>query len=386
MKLISTLMIILGFLPHAVAQPVARNVGPQPEVEWYPIETEKSQVPQRSKVIISGKTRPQSVVRIDGDTITILKPQKAAGPAPVIESVETRSNSEGFFEVAMNLPQGLMQMPVEVTTPTNSQKTFLLTFDVNLVKDQIQMKTKTSTSKPPAAAKRFRLWAGAGWTYQSLNQSAVGSSDLKFQTVQAPGIVARGGYWGERWGLDFYFRDAPGKIEADRPLTVQTDTYHWRTMEAKGLYQFDRNAKSRIFGLASQWQVRFGAQVHETPFVEIDPSNNVTLENNSFTMGTLGVGLLLGQEQAWSYEFALGIQQPVSAKGPGTNFKASSAFGYEAQLGAAYKFAPNWRLGAFSYTQSLSYAYEYQNLAGLLKTGKQNLFYTTFDLRLGYEF
>ena len=358
-----------------------------PGVQWYPVETEKSKIPHFSKIIISGLTRAFSRVQIDGDTITVLKSLHSLPPmTSPLENVRTISNREGFFQIEIDLPQGLLQLPVQVTTPERKTKSFLLTFDVNVIKDEVKMGAKITPDKPPAAAKRIRLWAGLGGTYQNFSQTSEGATDLKFQTMQAPAIVARGGYWGKQWGLDFYFRDAPGKITADTPLTVQTDSYHWRTMEAKGLYQFDRGPKSRIGGLASQWQLRFGFQQHDAPFLQIQSGNVVSLDKANLTMATLGTGLLLNQEQGWSYEFALSLQQGLTAGGPGTDFKASSLFGYEAQIGAAYKISPAWRLGIFSYTQSLSYAYSFRTENGIPKAGKQNLFYTTFDLRLGYEF
>ena len=303
-----------------------------------------------------------------------------------IENRETYANADGFFELPMDLPQGLIQMPVMVVTPAKIEKTFLLSVEVNLVQDEIQMpNTKISTSKPPAASKKFRFWAGTGFTYQTYSQTSSGAKDLNFSTLQAPGIVARGGYWGDQWGVDFYFRNAPGKIEAAAPLTVQTNSYQWQTMEAKFLYQFERGSKSRLFGLPSQWQLRFGLQRHQIPFLNIT-NNVVAVEDLNLTMGTLGVGLLLAQESDWSYEFALGYQNPVAVQGPKDSFGVSSPFGYELQLGAAYKFAPGWRLGLFSYTQSVNYQYTLQNAAGAAGSGKQSLFYTTADLRLGYEF
>ncbi len=375
----------MGLSP-AWAQPAAAAKALVPEVEWYPLENETSRLMGRTRVIISGKTTPNSLVQIDGDSVTILKEVKQYQIQQKISSGEGKATAEGFFEVAMDLPQGLIQLPVSVTTPEKTQKTFLLTFEVNAVKKQLPTDAKTSQQKPPSAAKNVRLWAGAGWTYQGYSQTNSASSDLKFQTIQAPGIVVRGGYWGDSWGLDLYFRDAPGKVQADAPLQVQTEDYHWRTIEAKGLYQLERNAKSRMLGLASQWQIRFGAQSHDLPFLVREAGNQVRLETNSFTMGTLGFGLLLGQEQKWTYEFAMGAQYPLSVKGPGESFQATKNLGYEVQLGAAYKFAPQWRLGIFSYTQSLGYDYEYTKVGSPVQTGHQSVFYSTFDLRLGFEF
>ncbi|HEY8272739.1 MAG TPA: hypothetical protein VIG33_17730 [Pseudobdellovibrionaceae bacterium] len=458
-------LLIMSFIFGWVLQSNAQSI---PTVEWYPPETEKSQLPNRSKVVISGRTTGGSLVQIDGDSVTVIN-EKAPSPtnsnvqpseairqlranckvymAPDIKTkvlasmkkgddvkaVEfadswlkvflktgpgfmsrpcvvplkeqaketspgsfkidnrfTRANIEGFFEIAIELPEGRAQIPILVTSPSNAQKTFLVSVNVSINAnnnvDDIKMNTKVSQSKPPAAAKKIRLWLGAGLTFQNYGQTMDGAPDLKFQTVQSPGIVARGGYWGDRWGIDFYFRDAPGKIEAEAPLQIQSDTYHWRTAEAKGLYQFARGPSSRIGGRPSQWQLRFGTQLHQIPFLEVSDTNRVTIKESSLQMATLGGGLLLGQEQDLSYEFAVGIQYPLSASGPGKSFSVSSPFGYEAQIGAAHKFASNWRLGLFSYTQSLAYSYKYENTNGALKNGQQDLFYTTLDLRLGYEF
>ncbi|MGZ3795143.1 MAG: hypothetical protein ACXVB1_02190 [Pseudobdellovibrionaceae bacterium] len=458
-KFIFIMVFSFGLISKSQAQSI-------PTVEWYPPETEKSQIPLRSKVVISGRTTGNSLVQIDGDSVSVVGEKTVPAPSsnvkpsesfrqlrlnckvyksPDIRSKElfslkkgdevraievgeswlrvtlphatgfmsrpcvvptdeqpkeypqnfkigsqvTRANAEGFFEIAIELPEGRAQIPISVTSPAKMQKTFMISVNVTIKAnkvDEIKMNTKFSQSKPPAAAKKVRLWMGAGFTYQSFNETMGGAPDLKFQTVQAPGIVGRGGYWGDRWGLDFYFREAPGKIVSEAPLQIQSDTYHWRTMEAKGLYQFARGPSSRIHGLSSQWQLRFGTQLHKIPFLEISDTNTVLIEESNLTMATLGIGLLLGQEQNWSYEFALGLQHPLSASGPGKSFSLSSPFGYEAQIGAAYKFAPNWRVGLFSYTQSLAYTYELHDTNGVAKTGKQNLFYTTLDLRLGYEF
>lgn len=373
-----------GILIPGLAQPPASE--PQiktVEVEWYPVENERSRYRSRTRVLLSGRTEPGSLIQIDGESVTVLKNKKAQPQK--VNNAMGKSNAEGFFEIALDLPYGTAQIPISVTTLDKNEKTFLLTFEVNQIKTQIPLNTKTSKRKPPAAAKKVRLWLGAGFTHQSYSQAQDSGTDFKFQTFQAPGLVARGGYWGDQWGLDFYFRDAPGKIESEAPYQVQSDKYSWQTAELKGLYQIPRTAKSRLWGLASQWQIRFGSQFHQVPFLETDASNLVSLDSNRFLMATLGIGLLLGQERDWTYEFALGIQHPISASGPGDSFKASSPLAFEAQIGGAYKFAPNWRLGLFSYSQSLSYTYEYQKSTVPI-SGKQSLFYTTFDLRLGYEF
>jgi hypothetical protein len=103
--------------------------------------------------------------------------------------------------------------------------------------------------------------------------------------------------------------------------------------------------------------------------------------------GTIGLGLILGQERPWTFEGYLDWQQPFSTSASGGNtFSTSSAVAADARVGAAYKIAPNWRLGAFLYVQSHSYDFTYTDKTTAVTTsGKQSLFYSTLDFHLGYE-
>lgn len=300
-------------------------------------------------------------------------------------SPQTTANLDGFFEVAVDSPRGLMQVPVLITAREGLQKTFLVTFDV--AANNVKMNNEVSKSKPPAAAKSLRLWLGLGTTIQKYSQT-VTTSSVSFQNTDSPSLLARLGYWKNSWGFDLFYRDAPGKIDqATAPFQISSTKYHWKTTEARGHYQFERGEKSRLLGLPSQWQLLFGLQMHKMPFLSVDNLGNVSVLQNGINTAILGVGLLLGQERDWSYEFALEYQQPISASSSGGKFSVSSAVAYDARLGLNYKLNSDWRLGFFAYLQSHSYKFNFENSATATQVnGNQNLFYSTFDLHLGYEY
>ncbi len=361
------------------------------EVEWYQPEIERTSDPKLAKVVISGKTRGLARVKIDGPNITFISEGPSPTPEPGAKEVPspvTKANELGYFEIAFDLPPGLIQIPVRIQSTKTNAKSFIITVDVSLEK-VAAMNTPISENKPPAAAKSIRVWLGAGTTYQKYSQTVGGVTDVSFVNLDSPSLLARLGYWGKRWGGDLFFRDAPGKIDAAvQPFTIASTTYHWQTIEARGFFQPARNSRSRMLGLPSQWQYFFGMQQHQMPFLDIDVFNVVSIRKHSLTMATLGAGILLGQERKWSYEAALNIQYPIAAAADGGNeFTVSSPLALDLKLGATYKFARNWRVGLFGYIQSHSYSFEFTKKASTTTTsGDQSLFYSTFDLHLGWEY
>jgi hypothetical protein len=300
---------------------------------------------------------------------------------------ETIANAEGYFELGIEFPQGMIQIPIEIIYPNQQEKLFLITFEVSLAK--VKMDTEVTQAKPPAAAKEIRIWLGLGTTYQKYSQDVKNTTQVTLSNSDSPSLLTRFGYWGPIWGFDFFYRQAPGKIdEASQPFQISSGKYNWTTAEARALYRFSRDEHSRMLGLPSQWQLLLGSQMHTMPFLNIDAANRVTVKQHQLTVGTLGLGLLLGQEQPWTYEFSFNYQMPISAKGSdGNTFTVSQPVAFDARLGAAYKFAPDWRVGAFAYIQSHSYSFEYSDKSQNTQiSGKQNLFYSTFDFHIGWEY
>jgi len=362
------------------------------EIEWYPPETEQSKVPDHAILVISGKTRPGAQIKVEGENVTVLtstsKSQSQVSPAKnIIKTKQTVANALGYFELSMDFPQGLIQIPILVTTPDQNQNTFLINFNVSLT--NVKMNKEVTTKKTPAAAKSVRLWFGLGTTYQTYSQSVANTTDVTLQNTASPSILARAGYWGSRWGFDFFFRDAPGKIDsAVQPFRISSDHYHWQTIEGRGHYQFTRGNRSRLWGMPSQWLLLFGSQFHKMPFLDIDATNAVAVHQHQLVMATLGVGLLLAQERDWSYEFALEYQTPLSTSAEsGSVFKVSSPIAFDVRLGVTNKLARNWRTGIFAYLQSHKYSFNYTNAnSGSSIAGSQSLFYSTVDMHIGYEY
>ncbi len=447
----STPLILLLFSALVSRPSLVEAQSPRPlDVEWYQPEVERGRVSGLATVIISGRTAPDMTVSIDGKNITVIKgASKLAarhncrlmatpgskgkmegsvrrgskvdvleesgnwlkvsdggkvgyvskscfgsnlmnvnygGDKQNLTSPKTRSNSEGYFELAVHQPPGLTQIPIVVSSEKGESKTYLITFDISL--ENVRMNTKVSKNKPPAAAKHLRVWLGVGSTYQSYRQTVAGKN-VSFVNMDSPSLLGRLGYWGDSWGLDLFLRDAPGRVDsASDPFTIESGKYHWLTAEVRGMYQVPRDSGSRLFGLPSQWQLFFGGQHHQMPFLDIDGLNNASIRKHTLLTATMGLGLLLAQERPWSYELLVDYQLPVSAAGEGGDeFSVSSPLAVDARLGATYKFATNWRFGAFIYTQSHTYKFKYTNKAlGSSTSGNQNLFYSTFDLHLGYEY
>jgi len=359
-------------------------------VEWFQPEIE-IRSDQDLTLIISGMSASPATISIDLENIVVISGGKNYSNTDLrlakagASGATTRTGSTGYFELSIKMRPGLAQVPIIVRWKNGKTRPFLITFDVK--PKNVEMSAKITKKLPPQAEKKLRLWAGLGSTYQSYSQTVQGST-VSFYSVASPSLLFRAGYWGPRFGVDAYYRSAPGTIKnVQQPFLLQNGSYSWQTIELRGLYNFPRSPTSRLFGVSSQLQLYLGLQDHATPYLDINTSNVVNLVTNTIFMGTVGLGIILARERDWSFEGYFDLQEPVYTSGSGGNtLSVSSVLAGDARVGANYKFAPNWRFGIFTYLQTHNYNFTYtNNTTNTVTSGNQSLFYSTFDLHLGYE-
>ncbi len=176
----------------------------QISVEWFQPETTKSDVAGRATIHIAGKTQPASVIEIDLRKVTFVRAAGTNNPkliqqkflneiTPGNEIMRTLSNSDAYFELSIDFPQGLIQIPIQVVDRNKLEKTFLITFDVSVKK--AKMDAQISKNIPPAAAKNLRVWFGLGLTYQKYSQTVGGVSNVSFSNFDSPSLLGRLGYF-----------------------------------------------------------------------------------------------------------------------------------------------------------------------------------------------
>lgn len=249
--------------------------------------------------------------------------------------------------------------------------------------------TDTSTMKvdtTPAEAwvrNGWWAWGGTGYAAMDVRQSVPGRGTLTSFGSYMGGKYFEGGYNNSQgWGGVVSYKSTPGKIETTN-ATVDTTAFTWSTVGVEGykrqLMYVPWTSIPMVFG------ARFGIQQHKTPFVFLDADTNLRLKENR--MDTASFGLMAEyQRRNWTLYWMSRYQYPFQNTAEGSNqFTVKPIFAFDGSVGASYNLTRQLKLGLFWYGQWHQYNFVYGD-ADVTNVGFQSLFYSNFDLRLGFEF
>jgi hypothetical protein len=230
----------------------------------------------------------------------------------------------------------------------------------------------------------FWIWAGAGVNFTNYSQTVPGFSTVNFGRIKAPTQIFRAGFFfDDHLGLDLSYKNTPGEVTGGSSISVSNGRYDWKTLSAEILYRpanFEDDKRN-------EWLWRLGAQQHQMPFIVPLTANSISIEKNNMTALSAGVEYRKFTRKKVRVEAMLRYQQPIgSSAGVGSSFDIKPKMTFDGSLGAAYELKPNMFLGAYWYGQYSSFNFDYKSNNGTSYSGSQNLFMTSFDIRLGVEF
>jgi hypothetical protein len=85
----------------------------------------------------------------------------------------------------------------------------------------------------------------------------------------------------------------------------------------------------------------------------------------------------------WAYEMFMAYQVPIFTS---SQISIKPEVMFNGSIGAYYKYTPTWYIGSFWYGQLHSYSYSTHNSSfGEDFSGRQQLFFSNIELRIGYE-
>ncbi|MBX3034917.1 MAG: hypothetical protein KF865_13435 [Bdellovibrionaceae bacterium] len=229
----------------------------------------------------------------------------------------------------------------------------------------------------PAPAVQAWLWFGTGLNFQSQEQSVPDLGTARFQNIQGPNWLWRGGFWLSHWGLDLTYKDTPGKMNSSDSVVITNGAYNWRHITTEALYRSSTD---------SDWAWRFGLQHHMVPFMDRDPVDAVIdIKSNSLTLLTVGVERFVPVSEDVRVEWQMRYQHPVaSASSNASRFKVSPGVAFDGSVGGVIRTGGNSRLGLFWYGQWIQYRFEHEGATSF--NGDQRLFYSSMEVRYGFEF
>jgi len=249
---------------------------------------------------------------------------------------------------------------------------------------------KIEKSENSAALKQlFYIWMGLGTNFLSLTQTDTDGSDLNFQsTPKTSHFLKVGGFVSKDLpGMELSYKYSPGSVSSSTEVSVINGQYSWETLSAETLFVIREDSFDPA-KLDKTLTARLGVQQHFTPYFATQPSGSVEVRRNSITNASLGFELILGAKHTVRYEFLGRYQYPIaSAGGGGNTFSVSPKFAFDGSVGIAGRLSKNLFLGAYWYGQWNQYSFSYYDKANSISnSGRESLFYTNFELRLGYVF
>ncbi|RYZ93628.1 MAG: hypothetical protein EOP06_00230 [Proteobacteria bacterium] len=237
----------------------------------------------------------------------------------------------------------------------------------------------TQSNQDGSRSSVFWLWVGTGANLQVYRQTLSSfKGQAEFQNIKGPTFLARGGLQGEKFGLDIAYKSSPGSVKSAGDVSVIAGVYQWRTLSVEGLCRL---------GSAHDARIRLGVQHHGMPFIRLDPAQStITVEENTLSLFTLGLEKEFRVTPKLRSELLLRYQHPFSSSaGVGAAFDVSPRFAFDGSIGGVYNLTEHARIGLYWYGQFHSYGFQYRD-RNESYSGRQQLFYSNIEARIGLEF
>ena len=375
-------------------------------VEWYQPELGVTDKKKRTRVIISGKTIPNSYVYVNSKVIPVVVKTKAGPKIKYLRTMSAlatdvnektkkkaryvKSDGDGYYSLPLDLPNFNVQLPVKIRPPKKSEfkpKAFQLNLKVQA--QQVEVANLKDLKINPFSKKDWALWFGVGYNFLQFEQaSPTIQADLAYDSFKAPAIFFR--LWNnltDSFDINFEYKVSPGNVSSNEDLTVTSGSYDWSIITLEAEYSPKSWQNKTLLGFATDYAVKVGFQQHTVPFirrVQDSPSQIAEIATNDILMATLGGQLNVKVGARWIYEVFMRYQLPMTN---GDVFDLTSSFTFDGSVGAIYKLNRNWRIGGFWYGQSHSYDYEGHTdpVTSSETSGDMSLFFSNAELRLGYE-
>lgn len=229
------------------------------------------------------------------------------------------------------------------------------------------------------------FWVGGGMSYVQYQQSVGAFSSVQYSEFKGPALFMRaGGMMSDRYGMDFSFKNTPGDVKSASGITVTNGSYNWQTMSAEGLGCVSGCGPLDLNTI----NLRLGFQQHEMPFMIPVAPNVIDVRSEGVTMASVGFDATFRRKKKLRFEWMMRYQYPIASAPQGTgSLELTPKYVFDGSLGEVFQLTNRTYFGFYWYGQMHQYSFSYQDSSlGVDYSGSQSLFYSTFDLRLGYEF
>jgi hypothetical protein len=371
----------------------AKNDG---AVTWYKPTIGLSNTPKRSKVILMGKTNPGTKIRIATDEVPVITKKGDVKNLPKTEIMSqpfSTADERGIFELELLLPTANVQLPIEVKDNAGKVQQFQISMAVDA--NNVALTSQKNAIKSPYARRNWEIWGGIGFNYLKYEQETSDiPSSLQFESFEAPSYSGKLVYsFTEEWAFQFTANHSPGQTSSSNAVQVSQDTYSWDYYTFDSTF-FHPDWKFLYKDLYTEVGAQVGIQYHKVPFVARSSTTDpavANVETNDLVMIAFGGAWNIHYGRYLILETFLRYQLPFYY---GDLFDMQVDFAIDGSAGLVYKWRPDWRVGLYWYGQWHKYKFsnhrdvffEANGGGGPDIDGKQELFYSNIEARIGWVF
>lgn len=310
---------------------------------WYKPTLEPSPTEGCSIVHLYGKTKPNTPIFVDVENIVVIRqtdPDLKFKPRPILSSV--KSDQAGNFELVLELPNGLVQLPITFDKYLNtSGAPLLLTLGVS--EQNVQMNVKISERPVKKKVKefgtRYEVGVGLGFVSFSETSKANGFSERTFSdsSFLNPRITA------SNINLNWWFNFA---------LELES--------LGQSLMQIQVDARYRLSSSNRRFWVIGGLSQQSIPLVTVDAANNMQLVKISALRYVAGVGYF-HEIKKWKGFVAATYNYPFSVNLDSGALSFTSKYDFNLSSEIKYRYSKNWIYGMNIGYELNSFGYDLRN-------------------------
>jgi hypothetical protein len=379
-------------------------------LHWYDPFLIKSPLKNQATVMVFGRIKPGTKVRIDPHQVFEIEASPTDGATDSKSagtSSSTIANDQGYFRVSLKLPYGQVQVPfyflheekevaIVVIFSVSTEKASLLVPlhpDPDPIalwrRDLIDYVRKAFHQDIPIdkRLKGSMLKVGLGSNYQIYEQTASTGTNVKFQDSAWRSVGVDYQWLARDWLAGVNYSSTPGTAaQPSEPFQIDERTYVWQALEAAaGLRIFKKTMRPH-----HRLGVTLGVQWHWQPFFSFNYDNMIKVEEMRSSAAALGVHYLAEPWENQFIEIDWRYHLPFrTSVGGGHTIKRTPQFAFDGSITYLHALKKNRNLmfGLIWHGQWDEYKYEFFNSStGLNQSGNQRLFHTSMLLTLAYNF
>jgi hypothetical protein len=253
---------------------------------------------------------------------------------PAVTSKTLKAKPSGEFITAIQLPLGLFQIPIEVTS---AKGTNTILTRIEVLENKVLINDKELTGERAGARKKsaglvYYFWLGGGYDSQDYSEDTAGGNiKHKHNSLQSREVGAT--IQGERFGFSLSNLWSRGKIE-DVPASLVTveDSYVLSQIRGLGIYKL---------GAGRRWHILGGAEYRIGPHITLGGAggNEIAIMDHALASVLLGIGTDWFIAGDWSSRADLILSKHVMQKVGSSSAATGSNFGLDGRIDLKYKYS-----------------------------------------------